>query len=140
MQNFNSLYTNNYPTMDTVTSTAVETGIWGIISIVLAIVGGILVYFLFVKSDKEPKNKFLASLKDFLAFKKMWIEALLKILYYIGTIFVMLISFSIISTSFLAFLLVFIGGPIVMRLVYEGLMIMIMIWRNTTDIAKNTKK
>ena len=139
MKNYN-LYTTSYPTTDILGSTATEVGIWGIIAAILAIVGGILVYYLFVKSDKEPKNKFLAWLKDFLAFRKMWIEALLKILYYMGTIFIMLMSFSIISTSFIAFLLTFIGGPIIMRLVYEGLMIIIMIWRNTADIAKNTKE
>ena len=139
MENFN-LYTTKYPTTDVLTSTAAETGIWGIIAFILAIVGGILVYFLFVNQDKTPKNKFVAWLKDFLAFRKMWIEALLKVIYYMTTIFVILMSFSVISTSFLAFLAIFIGGPVVIRLIYEGLMMMIMIWRNTTDIAKNTKK
>ena len=34
--------------------TAAGIGIWGIIAFVLAIVGGILVYFLFVKAKAEP--------------------------------------------------------------------------------------
>lgn len=141
---YNSLNSNYYndasSLFNTTTSTAAEIGIWGIIAFVLAIVGGILVYFLFVKAKDEPKGKFMKWLKDFLSFKIMWIEAILKVIYYIATIFVILISFALISTSFLAFILVLVGGPIITRLVYEGLMMFIMIWRNTADIAKNTKK
>ena len=112
--------------------------IWAIISIILAIVGGILVHFLFVKAKQEPKNKFLKWLKDFLAFKTMWIETILKVIYYICTIFCILISFSFISFSFLAFILVLVLGPIAIRLGYEMTMMFIMIWHNTAEIAKNT--
>ena len=79
-------------------------------------------------------------LKDFLAFKIMWIETLLKIIYYIATIYVVLASFSMISVSFLSFLLMLILAPLGIRLLYEALMMGIMIWRNTQDIAKNTEK
>ena len=137
----NSNYYNSASSMlDTTTATAAEIGIWGIIALVLAIVGGILVYFLFVKAKDEPKGNFLKWLKDFLSFKIMWIESILKVIYYIFTIFTILISFALISTSFLAFIAILVGGPILTRLMYEGLMMFIMIWRNTTDIAKNTKK
>ena len=141
---YNSLNSNYYndasSLFNTTTSTAAEIGIWGIIALVLAIVGGILVYFLFVKSADEPKGKFMKWLKDFLSFKIMWIESILKVIYYMATIFMILISFALISTSFLAFIFVLIGGPIATRLIYEGLMMFIMIWRNTRDIAENTKK
>ena len=141
---YNSLNSNYYndasSLLNTTTSTAAEIGIWGIIALVLAIVGGILVYFLFVKAKDEPKGNFMKWLKDFLSFKIMWIESILKVIYYMATIFVILISFALISTSFLAFIAVLVGGPIITRLVYEGLMMFIMIWRNTADIAKNTKK
>ena len=115
-------------------------GIWTIIAAILAVVGGILVYFLFVKAKAEPKGKFLKWLKDFLAFKTMWIEPIMKVCYYIATIFVVLISFAMISTSFLAFLFTLVLGPIIIRLLYEMTMMFIMIWRNTRDIAKNTEK
>ena len=116
------------------------TEVWLIIALVLAIIGGLLTHFLFVKSKKDPKNKFLKWLKDFLAFKSMWIESILKVIYYISTIFIILFSFAMISTSFVSFLVCLIGGPILCRIVYEGVMMFIMIWRNTADIAKNTKK
>ncbi len=118
-------------------------GIWGIIALILAIVGGILVYFLFVKAKTEPKGKFAKWLKDFLSFKIMWIEPILKVIYYFATIYVVLISF-----SFLAFggygVLMWLGtmilGPIVVRIAYEATMMFIMIWRNTRDIAEKAKK
>lgn len=118
----------------------VDFGVWGIISIILAIVGGILVYFLFVNNKQEQKNKFLKWLKKFLAFKVMWIESIMKVLYYISTIFCVLVSFSLISFSFIAFILTLVLGPIFIRLIYEATMMFIMIWRNTRDIAENTKK
>lgn len=134
----------NYSTLDEPViyggSDMAATGIWTIIALILAIIGGILVYFLFVKAKNNPKNKFLMWLKNFLAFKTMWIEPILKVVYYIETIFVVLISFAFISQSFLMFLLILVLGPIVTRLIYEMFMMFIMIWRNTQDIADNTKK
>ena len=114
--------------------------IWVIIASILAIVGGILVYFLFINKKDEPKGKFLKNLKDFLDFKVMWIEKILKILYYIATIFIILFSFALISSDVLSFFVCLIFGPVIVRLVYEGLMMFIMIWRNTKDIAENTEK
>ena len=122
-------------------------GIWTIIALILAVIGGILVYFLFVKSKTEPKGKFCKWLKEFLAFRVMWIEPILKVVYYIATIFVILFSFTYFGMfnimgglAFLFFLLTLILGPIIVRLVYEATMMFIMIWRNTRDIAENTKK
>lgn len=117
-----------------------DLGIWGVIAFILAIIGGILVYFLFVNAKTTPKNKFLIWLKDFLAFKTMWIEAIAKVLYYISTIYLILFSFALISTSFLSFILTLVLGPIIIRILYEVFVMFIMIWRNTADIAKNTKK
>lgn len=115
-------------------------GIWTIVALILAIIGGILVHFLFVKSKQEPKGKFMKWLKDFLSFKTMWLEPIVKVLYYIMTIFVVLVSFALISQSFLAFIVTLILGPIFTRLVYESIMMFIMIWRNTQNISENTKK
>ena len=122
-------------------------GVWGIVAMILAIIGGILVYFLFVNAKKEQKNKFLKWLKDFLSFKIMWIEPIMKVLYYISTIFVVLYSFTYFGMfnlmggmAFLMFLLTLVLGPILIRIVYEATMMFIMIWHNTKEIADNTKK
>ena len=84
-------------------------GIWGIIAMILAIVGGILVYFLFIKAKEEPKGKFLKWLKDFLSFKIMWIEAIVKVTYYFATIFIILFSFNFLSEGGYGVLMFFIS-------------------------------
>ncbi|MBR3230416.1 hypothetical protein IKF73_00060 [Candidatus Saccharibacteria bacterium] len=135
-QIINSLNTNSVGS--TYTTTAQGIWIWGIIALILAIVGGILVYFLFVKAKTPTKGKFVTWLKDFLSFKIMWIEALLKIAYYIATIFIVLFSFSYLAlggAGFLAFILTLVLGPIVIRLVYEASLMFVMIWHNTKEIA-----
>ena len=123
--------------------TAAGVGIWLIIASILSIIGGILVYFLFVKSKNEPKGKFVKWLKDFLSFKVMWIEPILKVVYYIATIYIILFSFTFLAaggTGVLMFFLFLILGPVIVRILYERTMMYIMIWRNTKDISDNTKK
>lgn len=138
---------SKYSSTSSVMGSMAGAGIWAIIALILAVLGGILVYFLFVKAKTEPKGKFLKWLKDFLAFKVMWIEPILKVIYYIATIFIILYSFTYFGMfnvmggmALLMFLLTATLGPIIIRLVYEATMMFIMIWRNTTDIAENTKK
>ena len=73
-----------------------------VILFLIALVGGICVYLMFVKSDEEPKDPRLLKLKEFLSFKKMIIEGLLKATYIIFALFVTLSSFQImIGTSFI---------------------------------------
>ena len=134
---------NSLDTSSSYTSAAAGASIWGIIALVLAIVGGILVYFLFVNAKTEPKGKFAKWLKDFLSFKIMWIEPILKVVYYVATIFTVLYPFTFLALGgygFLMFLMCLVLGPIIIRIVYEATMMFIMIWRNTRDIAENTKK
>lgn len=112
--------------------------IWTVIAMVIAIAAGIMVYFMFVKDKKEISKK-LQTLKDLLDFKVMLIEPLLKVLYLISTIFVVLLSFGFISTSFISFLLVLIFGPISVRICYELILIRVMTWKNTQDISESVK-
>ena len=138
------MYTYTYDDPMLISTNTVSSGnpaaIWTIIAAVLALVGGILTYFLFVKSKTEPKGRFVKWLKDFLSFKTMWIEPLMKIVYYVLTIFVVLGAFAYIATDAITFFAMLIGGPIVVRLSYELVMMFIMIWRNTQTIADNTKR
>lgn len=117
--------------------------VWCLLALVIAIVGGILTYFLFVRNSAEPKGKFAKWLKNFLSFKIMWIESILKIIYYIATIFAILCSFAFLSMGaegIILFFVILVFGPITIRLLYEALIMFTMIWRNTRDIAENTKK
>lgn len=112
-----------------------EAGIWIIISAVLAVVGGIVLHFTFLKKSNEGKLKgFAAWMYDFLTFKKMLIENLLKVLYLICTLFVTLASFSIISQFFLGFVGFLVLGNLTIRIVYEFSLILLVICRNTTEM------
>ena len=113
--------------------------VWTIIAAILAITGGILAYFLFVKKEDKVNNKFLAWLKEFLSFKKLLLENILKVTYIILAIFVTLTSFNMISISFIGFLLYLVLGNILLRVIYESALMIIMICRNNTEINKKMK-
>lgn len=122
-------------------NSAIGSSVWIIVSLVLAIVGGILVYFLFLNKKNEGKfTGFVAWLYDFLSFKKMFLETLLKITYLILAIYITLSSFALIGSSFLGFLVSLVVGNLVLRVIYEFSLILLVICRNTTDIAKNSAK
>lgn len=114
--------------------------IWSIIAFVLSVVGCFVVYFLFLKKDTKTDNKYLVWLKDFLSFDKMLIEPILKILYIFTALFITLGSFGLISVSFLSFLIALIVGNILARVAYESLLIIVMLWKNTTEIKNKLKK
>ena len=129
MYNYNP-YAYNYNTFTNI-------GVWGIIALVVAIIGGITLYFTFLRNSNRGKfTGFLGWMYEFLHFRKITVEAILKITYLILAIFITLASFGLIGSSFLAFLGVLILGNVILRISYELSMIMIGIWRNTTDISR----
>ena len=120
---------------------AIGSSVWIIVSLVLAIIGGILIYFIFLNKKNEGKfTGFLGWLYDFLSFKKMFLEALLKITYLICAIYITLSSLALIGSNFLGFLMTLVLGNVIARVIYEFSLILLVICRNTSDIAKNTKK
>lgn len=132
---------SKYGTTSTSLNTAAGNAVWMIIALVLAIVGGLLIYFLFLNKKNEGKfNGFLGWMYDFLSFKKMFLEALLKIAYLIVALYITLASFALIGVNFLSFLAMLIVGNLALRVVYEFALVLLVICRNTTEIAKNTKK
>ena len=56
---------NNYDSLLSTTSRVNGILVWTIISVVVALVGGITLYFVFLKSNKKYTG-FVAKLKDFL--------------------------------------------------------------------------
>ena len=116
-----------------------DAGVWTIIAFVLAIIGAVLAYFLFVKPENKYPQKFVNWLRSFLNFNEMLIEPILKVTYIFLAIFITLTSFNYISYSFLTFLLTLILGNLAVRVAYEFLMITIGIWKNTKEINKKMK-
>lgn len=138
-------YYRTIPSTNSSASSLAGAGIWMIIAAVLALVGGIVCYFLFTAKKNEGQFKgFVAWLHSFLRFDKMMIEALLKICYLITAIFITLFSFALISSNFLVFLAFLVFGNVFARLLYEFSILTIQIWKNTTDIrdavAKKSKE
>ena len=130
---------NGYPALNNVTNSGLGSLVWTIISLVVALAGCFIVYFLFLKKDVKTKSDFVAWLKEFLSFDKMLIEPILKITYLFFVIFITLSSFSLIGTSFVSFLLTLVFGNLFIRVVYEIALITIMIWKNTAEIKNKLK-
>ena len=112
--------------------------IWIMIAAVIAIIGGLVLYFTFLAKKNEGRFKgFWRWTYDFLNFKKLTIEAILKVTYLMLTIFITLGSFAIIPSSPAGFFAILILGNLVLRITYEFSLVMLIICRNTTEI--NTK-
>lgn len=112
--------------------------IWTIIAAVIAVIGGITLYFVFLKS-KNKFTGFLAKLQDFLNFKALVLEDILKITYLILTIFITLNSFGLIAVNVGTFFFTLIVGNLGLRIGYELSILIIKICRNTSDINKKLK-
>ena len=109
--------------------------VWTLISAVIALIGGIVLYFTFLKPKNEGRFKgFLGWMYDFLTFRKMMLEAILRICYLILVIFVTLAGFA--AGTLIVCLLTILLGNLAIRLVYEFALIMLVICRNTSDISK----
>ena len=113
--------------------------VWSIVALVLAIIGAVLGYFMFVKPEKKYPQKFVNWLRSFLNFNEMLIEPILKVTYIFLALFITLTSFNFISFSFVYFLLYLVVGNLVVRVIYEASMIMVGIWKNTKEINKKMK-
>lgn len=118
-----------------------DSSVWIIISIVVAIVGGICLYFTVFSDKNEGKyTGFMEKLYEFVKFKKMYITTILKVSYLIIAIYLTLSSFALISTSFLLFLLTLIGGNLLLRIIYEFSLVLLSIQENVSAINKKIKK
>ena len=118
--------------------------IWTIIAAILAIMGSILIYFLFIKSKTNFKG-FAKTLKDYLSGDKIHIESLAKMFYYAALIYVVLTSINnliMIGTGadagscILSFFSTLLLGPIIVRFIFEIIMMFIRIWKNTEHLKK----
>ena len=113
--------------------------IWTIVSIVLALGGGITLYFVFLRNKKSFKG-FLKVMHDFFTFKSLLLEEILKATYIVLAIFTTLVSIAYIYPNPLMFLVVLVGGNASLRIVYELSILLIKICRNTTEINDKLKK
>ncbi len=114
--------------------------IWIIVSLILGVIGGILTYFLFLTKKNDGKFKgFVKWLYEFLSFKKMCIEVILKIIYLILTIYITLSSFAFISSP-AAFFGLLILGNLSIRIMFEFSLLFLMMFNQVKEINDKMKK
>jgi hypothetical protein len=120
-----------------------------IIIVILGLILGLVVFFVFMPKKNEGKyTGFLGWLYDFLNFKILLSQGLLKALYAISAATLILSSLykllftegGSIGAKLLAFVLTFVLGNIILRIVYEFMLFIILICKNTSDINSNLEK
>ena len=98
----------------------------GVLMIILGIIVGIVVYFIFVKKDRKNYDGKLLKIHDILNFRKLYLESFIKVLYIICAISIALLAIVALFSSggfgrgLVAFLGLLIIGEVVTRLVYES--------------------
>ena len=112
-----------------------------IIAVIVALAVAIVVYLTFMGKNNEGKlSKGLTKLYNYLHFKQFYIVDFLKICYIFATVFLTIISFSIISLDFFSFLLILVVGNIMIRIGFEAVMVLYRIYENTNEMVSKKKK
>lgn len=114
--------------------------VWVIVSVLLAVIGGIVLYNTYFSKSNE--NKFTGIKKvlyDFVNFKFTIIEPIFKVLYLIVAIALTLSSLSLITTNFFKFIAVIVFGNIVVRLAFELLLLTLKLMKDVSEINKKMK-
>ncbi len=110
--------------------------VWPIVSLILAICGAIVLYFTFLNKNNDGKyTGFLGWLYNFLTFKTITLEAILKMVYLFVAIFITLFSFELIAVNFLGFLLFLLLGNLIARVMLESSLLILLIYRQLVKIA-----
>ena len=134
-----SLMNTAYSSYTSTSNTILGVQIWTIVATILAIAAAILIYFLFVKSKADFKG-FAKSLRDYLSFKTMHVEALAKMFYYAFVIYFVLTSINNLillgGNGVLPFFEQLLLYPLVLRLAFELVLVLCRIWRNTDKLAE----
>ena len=124
------------------TTTSFSIGeVWIIISILLAVIGGILLFTTYFNKEKENKyTGFKQFLYDFFNFKITIIESLFKVSYLITAIAITLCSFAYLTTNFFKFLGILVFGNIIARLSFEFFLLILKLFKDVTQINSKLSK
>lgn len=125
------------------TTTSFSIGeVWTIVSILLAVIGGIFLYTTYFSKDKENTyTSFKKLLYDFFNFKITIIEPIFRVAYLITAIAITLCSFSYLTTNFFTFLGILVFGNIIARLSFEFFLLILKLFKDVSEInSKSSKK
>lgn len=122
-------------------SSGVSTVVLTVLAIVLSLAATILLFILVIPEKKRAKlPKFFQVIHDICNFKGLLIEKLLKVFYVFSTVYIMFngvltwFSGGNFGINFLTGLLMLVLGPILIRIVYEALMLGILLVKNVIQI------
>jgi len=133
---------------DTIVNSTISNGtpsfsiseVWIIVSVLLAVIGGIILYnTYFSKSNKDKFTGIKKVLYDFVNFKFTIIEPIFKVLYLIVAIALTLSSLSLITTNFFEFIAVIVFGNIIVRLAFELLLLTLKMMKDVSEINMKLK-
>ena len=109
-----------------------------IIALMFAIIGTVLAFvFILPANRRGALPGFFVFIHDTFNFKSLILEYILRALYVFSTLFVILYGFFMIftfSSASLGGFLMMILGPIVIRIIFEGSMMFILLVKNTIEI------
>lgn len=115
--------------------------VWIIISVLLAVIGGIFLYTTYFSKDKEKEYTGLKKvLYDFINFKFTIIEPIFRVLYLIVAIALTLSSLSLITTNFFEFIALIVFGNIIVRIIFELLLLTLKLFKDVSEINEKTTK
>lgn len=122
-----------------------------IVAAMTAIAATVL-YCIFIQPEKKAAKmpKFIRVIRNILEMKELFLEKVLRILYIVSTLFCiiagvyMFFGFDVGRYDQVTWyggygLLLMIGGPIVLRLVYEAMMMFVLLVKNTMQINNKMK-
>lgn len=124
------------------TTTSFSLGeVWTIISILLAVIGGIFLFTTCFSKEKENTyTGFKKIIYNFFNFKITIIEPIFRIAYLITAIAITLCSFSYITTNFFEFLGILVFGNITARLTYEFFLLLLKMFKDVAEINSRLSK
>lgn len=114
---------------------------WMFVSFVLGLVAAILVYVLFLNKKADEKEQGVVKFcHDFLNFDFLTLEILLKVAYVTLTVMFVLGSFGFLYLgSIQGFLGSLFIAPVLLRLAFEGTILLLKLVKNTEEINKKLK-
>jgi len=132
-------YDQDYVQTITDSTTGIFTGteVWIIISVILAVIGGLALYVMYLnpKNEKNLKGD-LVKVHQFFNFKITIIQPILKVLYLISAIAVTLASFAYIGSNFFKFIFILVAGNVGLRITFEVLLLLLTLTNNVSEINK----
>ncbi len=114
---------------------------WMFVSFVLGLVAAVLVYVLFLNKKPEAKEEGIVKFcRDFLNFDFLTLELLAKVAYVALTVTCVLGAFGFLYLgSIQGFFGSLIVAPILLRIVFEGTILVLKLVENTNEIKKKLK-